>query len=334
MTANNLDGTTKAAIFLMAVGEDAAASVLKHIEPREVQKISMSMAQMPSVRANQVDEVLAEFTTAVEEQTAIGMGNDDYTSKVLRMALGEEKAKNLLDRIQPRGKSEGLEALAWMDPRQIAEIIRIEHPQVIAIVLSYLEAEEAAAVLGYLPDRTQPDVIMRIASLDGIQPHALQELDQILTNRLTMSSTVNSSGMGGLKNAANILNLLDSSSEGNILETIFESDEVLSQKLKDLMFTFDDIVDLADPAIQRLLREVTGENLVIALKGAEVKVREKIFRNMSQRASELLRDDLESKGPVKLSEVEAAQREIIAVVRQLADAGEIAIGGANSEQYV
>ncbi len=334
MTTAELDGTGKAAIFLMAIGEEAAAKVLQHMGPREVQKIGTAMAAMPSLSRRDVSRVLMEFNDAAEDQTAIGVGSDEYVRKVLRNALGEDKANNLIDRILTGRDSKGLEALKWMDPRQVAEIIRLEHPQIIAIVLSYLDADQAAETLSYLPDRVQPDVVMRVATLDGIQPHALHELDQILETQFSVNTNVKSSSMGGLRSAANILNFMDSSTESVILETISGNDEGLSQKIQDLMFTFDDLVDLDDPAIQRLLREVSGENLVVALKGAEEKVRAKVFRNMSRRASEMLRDDLDSKGPVKLSDVETAQKEILSVVRRLAEEGEIAIGGASSEQYV
>lgn len=327
-------GTERAAVFLMSLGEEAAAEVLKHMGPKEVQRLGTAMATLANVSRTDVQKVLDEFTQAVEEQTALGVGTDEYIRKVLTSALGEDKAGGLINRILLGRNSKGLEALKWMEPRAVAEVIRLEHPQIIAIVLSYLDPDHAAEVLSFLPERTQPDILMRIASLDGIQPNALQELDEILERQFSGNSNVKSSAVGGIKSAANILNFMEPSKEATIVDRIREVDEDLSQKIQDLMFVFDNLVEVDDRGIQALLREISTESLVLALKGAEDALKEKIFKNMSKRAAEMLRDDLEAKGPVRLSEVEGAQKEILTVARRMAESGEIVLGGKGGDEYI
>ncbi len=318
----------------MSLGEEAAAEVLKHMGPKEVQKVGAAMASLTNVSKVQMQKVLAEFAAEVEEQTALGVGSEEYIRKVLVSALGNEKASGLIDRILLGRNSKGLEALKWMDPRAVAEIIRLEHPQIMAIVLSYLDPDHAAEVLKYLSPRNRSDVVMRIATLEGIQPAALQELDDILERQFSGTSSVKSSSVGGVKTAAAILNFLDSSEEAGISDTIRQSDPNLAQQIQDLMFVFDDLVEVDDRGMQSLLREVTSDTLITALKGADEGIKEKIFKNMSQRAAEMLRDDLEAKGPVRLSDVEQAQKEILAVARRMADSGQLSLGGKGGEQYV
>ena len=326
-------GTERAAVLLLTLGEQSAAQVLKHMGPKEVQKVGAAMATLTNVSKNQVSTVLTDFVQTVENQTSLGIGSEEYIRKVLVQALGEDKAGSLIDRILLGRNSKGLESLKWMDARAVAEIIRLEHPQIIAIVLSYLDSDHAADVLSYLPERIRSDVVMRIATLDGIQPSALHELDEIMEKQFSGNTNVKSSSVGGVKAAANILNFVDSSLENSIMTKIREVDADLGQKIQDLMFVFDNLIDVDDRGIQALLREVSSESLIIALKGAEETVKEKIFKNMSKRAAEMLRDDLEAKGPVRLSEVETAQKEILAVARRMAEAGELALGG-KGEQYV
>jgi flagellar motor switch protein FliG len=332
--AVNLSGTDRAAVLLMSLGEDNAAGVLKHMGPKEVQRIGSAMASLQSISRQDMNRVLQDFVQTVEQQTALGVGSDDYVRKVLTSALGDEKAGNVIDRILTGRQSKGLEALKWMDARAVADLIRGEHPQIIAIVLSFLDADQAAEVLGQLPDAAQPEIIMRIATLDTVQPHALEELDQILEKQFTIKTPSQPAAMGGIKNAANIMNLLEPTIESRIIEQIHKADEKLGGSIQDLMFTFDNFLDLDDRSIQALLREVSGDGLVIALKGADEAVREKIFGNMSKRAAEILRDDLDSKGPVRLSEVEAAQKEILNTVRRMAESGEIMLGGRGGDDCV
>ncbi|SFM39466.1 flagellar motor switch protein FliG [Ectothiorhodospira mobilis] len=331
---SKLAGPDRAAVLLMSLGEEAAAEVLKHMGPKEVQRIGTSMASLSNVSKSEVGEVLDDFVTTVEEQTALGMGSDDYIRNVLTSALGKDKADGVIDRILLGRNSKGLESLKWMDPRAVAEVIRLEHPQIIAIVLSYLDPDHAAAVLSFLPERAQPDVLMRIATLDGVQPSALQELDEILERQFAGNMNVKSSSVGGVKSAANILNFVDSSKEGLILDKVREVDEQLSQKIQDLMFVFANLAEIDDRGIQALLREVSTDSLVLALKGADDTLKEKIFKNMSKRAGEMLQDDLEAKGPVRLSEVEAAQKEILSIARRMAEEGEIVLGNKGAEQMV
>ncbi len=328
----SLSGSERAAILLMSLGEADAAEVLKRLGPKEVQRIGSAMARMANVDKQVVADVLNSFVEQIDGQASMG-GSEDYIKKLLVTALGEGKAGQVIDRILFGHNSKGLESLKWMEPKAVAEVIRLEHPQIIAIVLSYLDADQSAQVLALMPERTRSDTIMRIATLDGIQPAALNELDMILDKQFSGNSNVQSSNVGGKKTAANILNFMDTSIESEIIEEVKEADAELAQALEDLMFVFDNLVDIDDRGIQTLLREVSSENLVLALKGAEEPLREKIFKNMSKRASEMLRDDLESRGPVRLSEVEAAQKEILAIARRMMDSGELVIGG-KGESFV
>lgn len=326
-----LSGAERAAILMMSLGEIPAADILRHMGPKEVQKIGTAMASLERVTRGDIDHVLGEFLSLVEDQTSLGIGADDYVRSVLRSALGDEKAEGLIDRILLGRNSKGLEALKWLDPRAIAEMIRNEHPQIVAIVLSHLDPDQSAETLSYLPDRMQSDIILRIATLDGVQPAALQELDEILERQLSGKSTAKSSMIGGVQTAANIMNFIDSSKETVVMEGVMQVDEDLGERIQELMFVFASLVDVDDRGIQTLLREISTESLVLALKGAEDELRDKIFRNMSKRAAEMLREDLETKGPVRVSDVEGAQKEILSVARRLADNGEIVLGGKGGE---
>lgn len=332
--SGGLNGIKRAAILLMSLGESAASKVLMHMDPKEVQAVGSAMAETKNVSRDQVSEVLAAFALTVEKQTGLGLGNDEYIKNMLVQALGEDKAGGMIDRILMGANTKGLETLKWMDSRAVAEIIRLEHPQIISIVLSYLEGDQAAEVLAYLPERTRADVIMRIASIDGIQPTALQELNEIMEKQFSGNTNVKTSSVGGVKAAANILNFMDSSLESEIMDSIKELDGDMGQKIQDLMFVFDNLNELLDRDIQTILREISSESLVLALKGAEEGLQEKIFNNMSKRAAEMLRDDLESKGPVKVSDVEGAQKEILSIARRLADSGDISLGGGGAEEYL
>ena len=266
---SRMNGTDRAAVLLLTLGEESAAEVLKHMGPKEVQKVGSAMAAMTNVPREQVMQVLEDFSSHVEDQTALGVGSEDYIRTVMVEALGEDKAKGLMDRILLGGNTKGLEALKWMDARSVAELIRLEHPQIQAIVLSYLDDDHAAEVIGSLPERTRHDVLLRIATLDGIQPSALQELDEILEQQFHGNQNVQSSTMGGVRSAADILNFVDSSMEGEIMEMIKDVDSELGQQIQDLMFVFDNLVDVDDRGIQALLREVSSETLILALKGAD-----------------------------------------------------------------
>jgi flagellar motor switch protein FliG len=327
-------GTERAAILLLTLGENEAAQVLKHMGAKEVQRIGTVMARLSQVSREEVHGIVSDFASTVESQTSVGVGADEFLRKVLVDALGQDKAASVIDRINLGGRStKGLEALKWMDPRAVAELIRLEHPQIVAIVLAYLEPDQAAEVLGHLPSPVRPDVVARIATLDGVQPSALTELDDIMEKQFAGRTAGKTSTLGGAKAAANIINFLEPSQESALMEQIEKADEALAARILDLVFVFDNLIDIDDRSMQELLRQVPAERLLLALKGADERLKEKIFKNMSQRAAEMLRDDLEAKGPVRLSEVEAAQKEILQIARKLAEAGTIAIAG-KGEEYV
>ncbi|HEY0683067.1 MAG TPA: flagellar motor switch protein FliG [Steroidobacter sp.] len=326
------NGTERAAILLLSLGEAEATEVMKHMGAKDVQRIGAAMTQLQNISRQEVQDVLGEFTSELEEKTALGIGVDDYLRKVLIGALGEDKAGGVIDRILFGRSSKGLEALKWMDSRAVAELIRQEHPQIISIVLAYLDADQSAEILQQFPEWLRADVIMRIATLDGIQPTALHELDEVIEKQFAgKTGALKTSIIGGVKTAAQIMNFLDSSQESVLIENIRKVDDALGGKIQDLMFVFGDLVEIDDRGMQEVLRAVPGEKLLLAMKGAEDDLKQKIFKNMSQRAAEMLKDDLESRGPVRLSEVEAAQKEILLQVRKMAEAGTIQLGGKGEE---
>jgi flagellar motor switch protein FliG len=328
------NGVERAAILLLTLGESEAAEILKHLGAKDVQRLGRSMAELSNVSRDEVRTVLGDFTSAVEQQTSVGVGSDEFVRRVLVHALGEEKAASLMDRISLGGQRKGLDALKWMDAKQVAELVRNEHPQIVAIVLSYLESEQAAEVLACLPEQLRSDLVMRVATLDGIQPTALAELDEMMEKQFAASGgSGKSSSLGGLRVAAEMVNLLDSSVGTTVMAEIGKTDEGLSQKIQDLMFVFDDLLEIDDRGMQELLRQIPADKLLIALKGADDTFKTKVFKNMSQRAAEMLKGDLEAKGPVRLADVEAAQKEILLAARKLADEGTIQLGG-KGEQYV
>ena len=326
-----LNGVQRAAVLLMAIGSDKAADVLKHMSPKEVQSVGSAMATLQNIHRDGVARVMDEFIEKVGNQTAMGVGSDDYIRQMMVNALGEDKAKSMIDRILVGKNAKGLETLKWMDARSVAELIRLEHPQIIAIVLSYLDSDQAANVVSLLPERARPDIMMRVAALDGVPPSALNELNVIMEKQFSGTSNVAQSTMGGFKTAANIINFMDSSVGSAIMTAIQEHDNEMSDSIQELMFVFDNLIDVDDRGIQALLREVSSDNLTLALKAADEKIKDKILKNMSKRAAEMLKEDMESRGPVKLSDVEGAQKEILAVARRLADAGEIVLGGGGEE---
>ncbi|MBB5359958.1 flagellar motor switch protein FliG [Rhodanobacter sp. ANJX3] len=336
MAAESIDlgGAQRAAILLLTLGEQDAAEVLKHLSAREVQAVGSAMATLTNVSREQVENVLGRLNDDIGRQTSLGIGTEEYIRKMLVSALGETKAGSLIDRILLGRSAKGLESLKWMESRAIAEMIGMEHPQIIALVLAHLEPDQAAEVIGYLPTRTRSDAVMRIANLDGVQPHALNELDEIMERQFSGNSNkLKSSSVGGLKAAADILNAMETSRETELMAAIRSQDATLVGRIEELMFVFEDLADLDDRSMQALLREVPSARLVTALKGAEPAVREKIFANMSKRAADMLRDDLEVKGPVKLSEVDAAQKEVLTIARKMADAGQISLV-ANGDEFV
>ena len=328
-----MKGTDRAAVLLLTLGEDAAAEIMRYLGPREVQKLGLGMTQVDNVGREQVEEVLDEFIHTATEQTSLGIGSTDFIRSTLVKALGEEKASSIIDRIVMGGSTRGLDQLKWLDPRTIAEMIRLEHPQIIAIVISYLEEDQAGQVLAEMPERIRHDIIMRIATLEGIQPRALQELDEIMERQFSGQQRLKSSTVGGLQSAANILNNMDTQNESAILESVKELDEDLAGRIEELMFVFEDLRQMDDRSVQQMLREVDTGTLTLAMKGASEELQTKLLNNLSRRAGEMLREDLEAMGPARLADVEAAQKEILSTAKRLADEGTINLVGG-SEQYV
>jgi flagellar motor switch protein FliG len=322
-----LDGVEKAAILLLSLSEEDAAQILKHLEPKQVQQVGMAMASMDDFTQEKITAVHKLFINDIQNFSTIGFQSEEFVRKALTAALGEDKAGNLIDQIVMGGGAKGLDSLKWMDSKQVANIIRNEHPQIQTIVLSYLEPDQSAEILGQFPDKVRLDLMMRIANLEEVQPAALQELNEIMEKQFAGQAGAQAAKMGGLKAAADIMNYLDTNVEGALMEAIREHDEELSQQIQDLMFVFENLIDVDDRGIQAILRDVQQDTLLKALKGCDEALKEKILRNMSKRAAEMLVDDLEAMGPVRISDVEAAQKEILSIARKLSDAGEIMLGG-------
>lgn len=325
------DGIQNSAIFLMTLGENEAAEVLKYLGPKEVQKISTAMVALNNLSRDQISQVFHDFLVAAAEKTTIGMDSNDYIRNMLTKALGDDKASGLLDRIMHSSDTSGIESLKWMDPGAVAEMIGNEHPQIIATILVHLEPDQAASIMKMLTERTRNDVLLRISTLDGVQPVALRELNDVLSKLMSGGGSSKKTLKGGVTTAAEILNFMGGTLEAEMMDKVRSFDPDLAQKIEDKMFVFENVLDVDDRGIQLILREVQSEALIVALKGASEELREKIFKNMSSRAAEMMREDLESKGPVKLSEVESNQKEILKVVKRLSDEGQIALGGKGDE---
>jgi flagellar motor switch protein FliG len=330
----NEQGLEDAAILLMSLGEEEAAEVFKHLEPKEVQRLGETIARMKSISRDKVEGVLDRFSSVAAEQSILVPDTDAYVKNVLKKALGDDKAKLLIDRILQGSDVAGIESLKWMDAGSVAELLRHEHPQIVAALLVHLDSEQASAVLKLFAERQRNEVLIRVATLDGIQPAALQDLNEVMSKVLAGGDKMRKASRGGVKIAAEIINLLGSSVETAALDYIREADNELAQKIMDNMFIFDDLAQLDDKGFQALLKEVQSESLVVALKGASPDLRDKIFKNMSTRAAETLREDLESRGPVRLSEVEAEQKEMLKIVRRLADEGQLVLGGGGDDEFV
>lgn len=329
-----LEGVDKAAILLLSLSEEDAAQILKHLEPKEVQKLGQAMASIEDMTQPKITAVHKSFIEEIQNYSTIGFQSTDFVKRALTSALGEDKAANLIDQILMGSGAKGLDSLKWMDSKQVASIIRNEHPQIQTIVMSYLDAEQSAEILSQFPEKVRLDLMMRVANLEEVQPAALQELNEIMEKQFAGQAGTQAAKMGGLKSAADIMNYLDTNIEGQLMDAIREQDEEMSQQIQDLMFVFDNLSEVDDRAIQAILREVQQEALLKAIKGAEDELKDKITKNMSKRAAEMLIDDLEAMGPVRISEVETAQKEILSVARRLADSGEIMLGGGGGDEFL
>ncbi|MDP3577821.1 flagellar motor switch protein FliG [Methyloversatilis sp.] len=328
------DGLQDAAVLLMSLGEEEAAEVFKHLSPKEVQKLGEAIAKTKSITRERVDDVVTKFTNIAAAQSLLVSDSGDYVRSVLKRALGDDKAALLIDRILQGGDVSGIESLKWMDPMSVAELLRNEHPQIVAAILVHLDYDQSADILKYLTERQRNEVMLRIATMEGIQPTALKDLNEVLFKVLAGGDKIRKASLGGIKTAAEMINLMGTVIEGTVIESIRGHDPELAQKIMDKMFVFDDVMKLDDKAIQMLLKEVASESLIVALKGAQPELKEKFLSNMSSRAAETLREDLESRGPMRLSEVEAQQKEILKIVRRLADEGQIVIGGGADDAMV
>ena len=323
----NMSGTQRAAVLMLLLGEQQAADIIRYLNPKEVQALGAAMVSVSDLSQEAVNAVLDDFVATIKRQTSLGLGTTDYVENVLKRALGDDKAASVLGRITPGHGSKGLEILSWMDARSIADMIHDEHPQVVAIILSVLEHEVAADVLNFLPADTRPEVIQRVASLETVQPSAMEELESIMKKQFSNNSSAKSSSFGGIKAAAKIMNLTKTDLETAVMKGLGILDPDLTQKIQDNMFTFENLTGVDNKGIQVLMRNVEPDLMMSALKGANEEVKEKFLGNMSERARGMFKDDMEAKGPMRLADVELAQKTIMRIARKLSDAGDLVLGG-------
>jgi flagellar motor switch protein FliG len=330
MAATPEEGLEKSALLLVTLGADEAAEVLKHLGPREVQKLGMKMATMPGQQRSKVEPLLVELDEHFSKGASI-QADEEQIRLMLTKALGDERAAHLISRVLQGSDTAGIENLKWLDPSTASDLIKNEHPQIIATILVHLPYDQAGEILKHFSDRLRNDVVLRIATLDGVQPQALKELNESLTKMLSGASTSKKAAMGGVRHAAEILNFVGAAAETAVLDNVRDYDPELAQKILDEMFVFENLLDIDDRGIQTILREIQSDSLIIALKGSSPDLREKVFKNMSSRAAEMMREDLEAKGPVRLSEVEAEQKEILKVVRRLSEEGQVVMAGKGGD---
>jgi flagellar motor switch protein FliG len=326
-----LSSTERAAVMMLLLGEQQAADIIRYLNPKEVQALGSAMVAVADLSQEAVSLVLDEFIATIKRQTNLGFGSTDYVENVLKRALGEDKAASVLGRIMPGSASRGLEILSWMDARSIAEMIRLEHPQVIAIILSVLEYDVAADVLNFLPAESRGEIVQRVGALETVQPAAMQELEQIMKKQFSNNSSAKSSSFGGVKTAAKIMNFVKVDIESKVMSEVTSLDPDLAQKIQDNMFTFDNLVNVDNRSIQTLMRNVEPDMLMTALKGADETVKTKFFDNMSSRARVMFIDDMEAKGPLRITDVEEAQKSCMRIARKLADAGELVLAGRGDD---
>jgi flagellar motor switch protein FliG len=333
--SDELAGTQRAAILLMSLGEQEAANLLKQLDAREVQKLGVAMAELKEISREQMSAVLDKFIGVADARANIAGGSPEYVRRVLTQAVGKQKTDLLLDRVSTGTTGgQGIEALKWMESKAVAQIISGEHPQIGAIVLSHLEPEQSAAILALLSEELRTEILMRIATLNEVPQNALTELDHLVEKQTNVAPPTPLRRIGGARTVANILNSMDREKSGAELGKIEQADGEMHQKIKDLLFVFDNLLDVDDRGIQALLREVGSDTLALALRGAEPEVQERILKNMSKRAADILKDDMEARGPVKLADVEAAQKEIIVIAQRLAEEGTISLGGKGGDDFV
>lgn len=329
-----MDGIERAAILLLSMGEENASEVLKSMEPRQLQRVGAAMAGMNSVSRAKLNNVYLDFISAIEDQASLTVDTEEYLKTVLVAALGEEKALPFIDRILVSGRDSGLNRLKWLDARLIADVIRNEHPQIIATVLIHLDPEQSAEVVTYFSSDKRAEVLLRMCKIETIKPEAISELGKVIERQLNAQTLGKTSHAGGIKNVAEVINNLEGALEEEVLEKIKDWDEELGERIRDKMFVFENISEMDDRSVQILMRDVSSEQLKLSLKGATESTKDKIYSNMSKRAADLLREELEAQGPVKVSDVEKAQKEILAIARDLAEEGKIVLGTKGGEELI
>jgi flagellar motor switch protein FliG len=326
---SNISGAQRAAVLMLLLGEQQASEIIKFLNPGEVQALGGAMVAVSDVSQEAVNEILDDFVATIKKQSSLGLGTTDYVEKVFKRALGEDKAASVLGRILPGQSTKGLEILQWMDARSIADMIKTEHPQVTAIILSVLDHQVAADVLNFLPDETRPEIIQRVASLETVQPSAMQELESIMKLQFSTNTSSKSSSFGGIKAAAQIMNSTKTALEASIMKGLEDIDADLMMRIQDNMFTFENLSAVDNKGIQVLMRAVDNNQLMIAMKGASEEVKARFFDNMSERARGMFKDEMDAKGLMRLSDVEEAQKQIMRSARKLSDSGELVLGGGD-----
>tara|TARA_B100000579_G_scaffold86026_1_gene67310 strand:+ start:340 stop:1380 length:1041 start_codon:yes stop_codon:yes gene_type:complete len=330
----SLTGTQKCAILMMLLGEDEASEIMRNLSPKEVQTLGTAMYSVQGLPQETVNMVLDEFLSIIKAQTSLGIAGDSYIKNVLTKALGEDKAESVLGRITPRDSVQAIEILEWLDARSITDLIIDEHPQIISLVISYLDPGIAADVLNFLPEKIQSDIVKRIATLQTIQPEAVNELNRVMQKVFSSNASLRASKVGGVQAAAKIMNFCKQDMEGRIMKDILKEDKALMQGIQDNMFVFETLLLSDDKSLQTLLRAVEDDLIILALKGADEELRSKLFGCMSQRAAANIQDEMEALGPVRLTEVQEAQKQIIATARRMSDEGSIVLAGRGGDDYV
>ena len=326
---SNISGAQRAAVLMLLLGEQQASEIIKFLNPGEVQALGGAMVAVSDVSQEAVNEILDDFVSTIKKQSSLGLGTTDYVEKVFKRALGDDKAASVLGRILPGQSTKGLEILQWMDARAIADMIKTEHPQVTAIILSVLDHQVAADVLNFLPDETRAEIIQRVASLETVQPSAMQELESIMKLQFSNNTSSKSSSFGGIKAAAQIMNSTKTALEASIMKGLEQIDPDLMLRIQDNMFTFENLAAVDNKGIQVLMRAVDNNQLMIAMKGASEDVKARFFDNMSERARGMFKDEMDAKGLMRLSDVEEAQKQIMRSARKLSDSGELVLGGGD-----
>ncbi|MGZ8365368.1 MAG: flagellar motor switch protein FliG [Nitrospira sp.] len=327
--AKTLTGEQKAAILLRAMGEESAAQVLKQLDPKEIKKLGSFMSGTAQISRDEEDAVMSDFRAA-SATGDIQFQGKEFIKAALTKALGPEKAARIIESMTQKSYP-GLEGLKWVDVKTLTQMLRVEHAQTVAVILAHLESDQAGQVLAALPEHMRGDVAIRLATLEEVQPDVLEELSESLQEMLLASQGMSTQSVGGAEVVADILTRMDKANEGGIMARISEKNQLLADTIRALMFVFDDLIKVDDRGLQELMKEISKEDLPVALRGANPEIKEKFFKNMSSRAAEMLKEDMEAKGPVKVSDVEKAQQNILKVCRKLEEEGRIVIAGAGEE---